>query len=89
MLRTPLMKPWHYTAVISVLMVCLLIAVTASARYKLFICYLHSRCSGLVFDGVTIQDCCDNINGGGPGGIGLGASYQQDGIEGCIQCPVG
>ena len=42
-----------------------------------------------MFDGVTIQDCCDNINGGGLGGIGLGASYQQDGIEVCLICPVG
>ena len=36
-----------------------------------------------------MQDCCDNINGGGPGGIGLGSSYQQDGVEGCTMCPVG
>ena len=42
-----------------------------------------------MFDGVTIQACCDNVNGGGLGGIGLGSSYAQDGIEGCIICPVG
>ena len=65
-------------------------AVTASAQ-DLVICYQRDACSssGLVSDGVTIQDCCDNINGGGLGGIGLGSSYQQRGIEGCILCPVG
>ena len=65
-------------------------AVTASAQ-DLVICYQRDGCSssGLVFDGVTIQACCDNINGGGLGGFGLGASYQQSDIEGCIQCPVG
>ena len=63
---------------------------TASAQ-DLVICYQRDGCSnsGLVFDGVTIQDCCDNINGGGQGGIGLGSSYQQDGIEECLICPVG
>ena len=63
---------------------------TTSAQ-DLIVCYQRDGCSssGLVFDRVTIQDCCDNINGGGVGGIGLGASYQQDGIEGCLICPVG
>ena len=57
----------------------------------LVVCYQRDGCSssGLVFDGVTIQDCCDNVNGGGLGGIGLGASYQHDGIVGCLICQVG
>ena len=65
-------------------------AVTASAQ-DLVVCYQRDRCSslGLVFDRVTIQACCDNVNGGEPGGIGHGSSYQQDGIEGCLICPVG
>ena len=33
-----------------------------------------------------MEACCDNVNGGGLGGIGLGASFQQDG---CTPCPVG
>ena len=65
-------------------------AATASSQ-ELIICYQRDRCSssGLVFDGVTIQACCDNVNGGGSGGIGLGASYVQDGVVGCTSCPVG
>ena len=70
----------------------LLHLVTTSAQ-DLVICYQRDGCSSsryaYVFDGVTVQDCCDNINGGGPGGFGLGASYQQDGIGGCLLCPVG
>ena len=64
--------------------------VAASAQ-DIVICFQRDACSssGLVFDGVTIQDCCDNINGGGLGGIGLGSSYQQGGIEGYLICPVG
>ena len=64
---------------------------TASAQ-DLVICYQRDRCSsaGPVFDGVTMQDCCDNVNGGGVGGIGLGASYQLGGgIEGCFICSIG
>ena len=50
---------------------------TASAQ-DLVICYQRDGCSisGLVFGGVTIQACCDNINGGGLGGIGFGSLYQ-------------
>ena len=57
----------------------------------LITCYQRDGCSssGNVFQDVSIQDCCDNVNGGGPGGIGLGASYQQRGVEGCTPCPVG
>ena len=68
----------------------LLFAVTTSAQ-NLVTCYEHDGCSssGLMFEEVTIQDCCDNVNGGGLSGIGFGASYQQDGIEGCLICPVG
>ena len=36
-----------------------------------------------------MEACCDNVNGGGLSGIGLGASFQLDGIEGCTPCPVG
>ena len=36
-----------------------------------------------------MEDCCDNINGGGLGGIGLGSSFQLGGIEGCTPCPIG
>ena len=61
---------------------------TASAQ-DLVICYQRDGCSGLVFEEVTIQACCDNINGGGLGGIGLGATFQQVSIEGCTPCPVG
>ena len=64
-----------------------LFAVTASAQE--LTCYQRDMCfrSGLVSSGVTMQDCCDNINGGGPGGVGLGASFELDGI--CTPCPVG
>ena len=55
------------------------------------ICYQRDGCSssGLVFEEVTILTCCDNVNGGGLGGIGLGSSYKQGGIEGCLICPIG
>ena len=68
-----------------------LFAVTASAQELVITCYQRDRClsSGSVFEGVSIQACCDNVNGGGLDGIGLGASYQLDGIEGCTPCPVG
>ena len=66
-------------------------AVTASAQ-ELVTCYQRDRCSssGGVFEGVTMQACCDNINGGESlDGLGLGTSFQQDGVEGCTPCPVG
>ena len=67
-------------------MYCSLFAVTASAQ-ELITCYQRDMCFSSGLDGVTIQDCCDNINGGGPGGVGLGASFELDGT--CTPCPVG
>ena len=53
-------------------------------------CYERQGCSssGLVFPDITTQECCDNVNGGGLGGIGLGVSFTRDGIE-CTPCPIG
>ena len=61
------------------------ISVTVSAQE--LTCYQLSECSssGLVFDNVTMQDCCDNVNGGGS----LGSSYQQGDMEGCTSCSIG
>lgn len=68
--------------------------VTVSAQddpNELVICYQRAMCSnsGLVDVGVTFQACCDNLNGGGLDGIGLGASFQLDGVEECFPCPIG
>ena len=60
---------------------------------ELITCYPADGCStggaGTVFEEVTIQDCCDNVNGGGQNGIGLGNSYRSDNALGCRPCPVG
>ena len=58
---------------------------------ELVTCYEREGCStsGAHVEDVTMEDCCNNTNGGGLGGIGLGSSYQQGGIEGCTPCPVG
>ena len=61
---------------------------TASAQ-ELVTCYVHIKCLGSSLERVTVQDCCDNVNGGGLNGIGLGRSYQPDGIRECTPCPVG
>ena len=71
------------------ILICLFTA--AASTQEVITCYQRDRCSSgeLVFGSVTVEACCDNINGGGLGGIGLGASFQLDGIEGCTPCPVG
>ena len=66
----------------------ILFAVKVSAQ-ELITCHQGDGCTGTMFEGVTVQDCCDNVNGGGQNGIGLGSSYQQDGVGGCTPCPIG
>ena len=53
---------------------------------ELITCHQRNECTGTIFENVTIQDCCDNVNGGRMDGIGLGASFE---LDGCIPCPVG
>ena len=65
-----------------------LFAVKLSAQ-ELITCHQSDGCTGTTSEGVTVQDCCDNVNGGGRNGIGLGSSYQQDGVGGCTPCPIG
>lgn len=62
-----------------------------ASSQELVTCYQHDRCSsaGLVFEGVTMEACCDNVHGGGLNGVGLGNSYQRGSIEGCLSCPIG
>ena len=79
-----------YSKVRITLHVSCLFTATASTQ-ELITCYQRDRCSsaGLVFERVTVEACCDNVNGGGLSGIGLGASFQLDGIEGCTPFPIG